>query len=46
MFFWLYKVDLQQKLHLTDIRQMSGRSAPLGWRILHFEFGGMVNLSF
>jgi hypothetical protein len=31
---------------LTDILQMSGQSAPFGWRILHFEFGGMVNLSF
>jgi acyl-CoA synthetase (AMP-forming)/AMP-acid ligase II len=34
------------KLHLPDILQMSGQSAPFGWRILHFEFGGMVNLSF
>ncbi len=31
---------------LADILQMSGQSAPFGWRILHFEFGGMVNLSF
>jgi hypothetical protein len=33
-------------LTFNDILQMSGRSAPIGRRILHFKFGGMVNLSF